>query len=133
MFCRAAIYDMNMEVIDSWLADGPAMRTSFSLHRYTYMTKIEALIATGRYMAALELMGKMRYYAEICHRPYIKMKLELLAAIMTIAPVIKWDRDLQSVMRELSHYHFVAMVAEQGAAVFDMLMLSKKRLGRIPK
>ena len=60
------------------------------------MTKIEALIATGRYMAALELMGKMQYFAEVCHRPYIKMKLELLAAIIDYRTGRdKWDQDLQ--------------------------------------
>ena len=134
MFCRAAIYDMNMEVIDSWLADGPGDADEFFLlHRYTYMTKIEALIATGRYMAALELMGKMQYYAEVCHRPYIKMKLELLAAIIDYRTGHKWEPGFASVMRELSHYHFVAMVAEQGAAVFDMLMLSRERLRKDPE
>ena len=51
------------------------------LEGYRYLTKVRCYFSAGEYLKARSLLEKLRYYAEKCHRTYVRMEVNLLGAI----------------------------------------------------
>ncbi|MDE6280668.1 MAG: LuxR C-terminal-related transcriptional regulator, partial [Oscillospiraceae bacterium] len=129
MRCRLALYENDRETVNRWLASAPDGEKEFcSLERYRYLTKVRCHIADGKYLAALGLLEKLRYYAEQTGRPYIRMETGLLSAIAKERMGGPWREDMYTVIQEAGEYRFLRLISEEGAAAWPLLQQMKEEL-----
>ena len=81
--CRIALYQGNTERVNAWKREAPDEDGVFYvMDRYRYMTAVRCHIADKNYMKAYTLLEKIRYYSEICDRPYIRMEVDMFTAVV---------------------------------------------------
>lgn len=126
--CRIALYTSDRKIISKWLIDAPDENAEFYiLNRYQYLTKIRCYIANGSHKMAYSLIEKLRYYAEMYKRQYIKMELGLLTAIVKNRLGVQWQDELIDTITEICEYRFIRIISEEGAALNNLLNIIKKR------
>lgn len=125
--CRIALYEGDKAAVSRWMAEAPDENQEFYiLERYRYLTKVRCYISIGDEMKALDLLEKLRYYAEQYKRTYIGMEVRLLSAIARERQEIDWKPDLMSLLYEASEYKFIRLISEEGTAVSGMLRQVKQ-------
>lgn len=121
--CRLALYTGNTASVASWLQEAPNEDKEFCvLERYRYLTKVRCYLARGEHLRALALLEKLRYYAEICKRPYVNMECGLLTAIVKQRLGQEdWQTELLPALQQACGFGFIRLISEEGAAIYPLL------------
>ena len=104
-----------------WLVtDAPnAYEYYYITKRYEYMLKIRLLILAEKYEQAFLLMHRV---AQTYFRKYIEMEVHLLKAIILYRMKDDSYKEIfLDVVNKAQSYHFVRLIADEGAAVWDMV------------
>lgn len=110
-----------------WLEQTPDEEKEFcSLERYVYMTKIRVYMLLNYNNKAYALINQMIYYAEVMRRPYIEIEAYVLLAIVEYRLGVKeWDTTFCKALDKAQEYHFVRIIAREGAAIWRILKETK--------
>ena len=130
LICRIYLYEGNTKKIEEWMDfRAPDEDDFFVMHRYRYLTKIRCYMAEERYAPAIALIGRLKNYAQFCDRKYIAMECEILLSIIKFRRHDEWKDGFKSVLKTISEYNFISIIAEHGPAVYPMLSeISKEML-----
>ena len=94
----------------------------YTMERLRYLTKIRVYLAAGRKEKALLLLEKMGFYAEKMQRTYIGIEVLLLTAIVQYRMGKEgWQDTLQEAAAKAEDYHFVRILTQEGAALWELL------------
>lgn len=123
MAVRADLYTGRVGEAYRWLSEAPDEDSEFrTMERYRYLTKIRVYLAAGRKERALLLLDKMGFYAEKMHRTYIAIEVTLLRAIVQYRMGKgEWQNSLQEAVAKAEDYHFVRILTQEGAALWELL------------
>lgn len=125
--CRIALYEGDTQTIEAWMEQAPDENKEFdTLDRYRYLTKVRCQIAAGLYKQAFALLEKIKFYAEVNDRRYIRMEVGVLTAIVRSRLGVAWQEDFLQTLREIGSYHFIRIVSEEGAAALELLEKVKR-------
>lgn len=116
----------------SWMeTDAPDETKEFLiLDRYTLMLKLRLYIVTGQWQKTQLLMARLRHYSENYDRPYIRIKLHLLQAVIDHrCGEEQWKEEIAAAVHKAARYRLTRVIADEGIAVLDMLneILQKKK------
>ena len=127
----------NIEAFETWLSlfagkDGtyedyinsiPDARVSFStFDRYKQMVKLRCLIAENRLEEAFDLSSFLTGYYVSYNRNILWIENEVLKAVILYRLGDSyWKKILHDAMKKACEYHFVRLVAIEGAAVLPLL------------
>lgn len=124
MWARMDLYTGRISEAYRWLErEAPDEDAEFyTMERYRYLTKIRVYLAAGRKEKALLLLDKMGFYAEKMHRTYIEIEVLLLTAIAACRMGKEsWKSSLQEAVNRAEDYHFVRILTQEGAALWELL------------
>lgn len=122
MRCRLSMTCPDMSCIENWYGTAPDENNDFYImNRFLYMVKIRCYIIYKKYVSAAALISKLRYYAESYGRTYLLIQLGLLSAILKYRTGGEWQEELTKALRKACEIDYVSVVAEEGAAVFELL------------
>jgi len=125
--CRIDMATGKTSSAESWLMEAPNELIDFCvLDRYRYMTKALCYIQLGMNNEAIEILSKMRYYAEMYQRTYIFMETGLLLSIVSRRNKGEWKELLLATLVQISEYRFVRIISEKGAGILPLLKEIKK-------
>lgn len=123
MKCRLALYTGKKEQILAWMKAAPQEEAEFYiLDRYRYLTKVRCYLFKGEYLRALSLLEKVQYYATLYERNYINIEVRILTAITKYRlREENWRETLLEGITLAQGYHFLRVISEEGAAVWELL------------
>ena len=125
--CRLALREGDKRAVEAWMVEAPDENLEFCiLERYRYLTKVRCYLSTGEYLRAQSLLEKLRYYAEKCHRTYIRMEVNLLSAITKYRMGGEWKEEFLMAYKEAEGYHFLRIISEEGAAAQELFQAMGK-------
>lgn len=107
-----------------WLTnDAPDEVVAFRISdRFLYLTKVRILISELRYQEAIVLLDKIYSYAFSYNRSYIVMETMLLKSIVLYRMQDEHYISLFStVLKKAKSYGFIRIIADEGAAVWDLI------------
>ena len=108
----------------AWLYDGAPDETgSFNiLDRYAYMLKLRLYIVTLQWDKTRFLTALLRNYYDRYDRPYLRVQLHLLQAMIDQRQgIVAWKDEMKSALSIAKRYRLARVVADEGIAVLDML------------
>ena len=108
----------------AWLESGAPDETGdfVILDRYQYMLKLRLYIVTGRWPETRLLCARLRHCFESYDRPYMRIQLHLLEAVIDRQlGEGDWRENLGRALALARRYNLVRVIADEGAAVVDML------------
>lgn len=82
----------------------------------------------GETLKAQSLLEKLRYYAEKCHRAYVRMETNLFSAIAKYRTGGEWKEVFFAALKEAETYRFLRVISEEGAAVQELFAAAGKNL-----
>lgn len=128
MSCRIALHKGDFGVINKWMEEAPDDENEFYvMNRYIYLTKVRCYIATGDYLRAFALLEKLRYYAELCDRRYIRMEVDLFSAVVKYRMADKgWKKHIIDCLSAANELAFYRVISEKGNAVLPLLEQVRK-------
>lgn len=127
--CRLALREGDKKAVERWMEEAPDENLEFcGLERYRYLTKVRCYLSAGEILRALSLLEKLRYYAEKCHRPYVRMEVNLFSAIAKYRTGGAWKEDFFAALREAESYRFLRVISEEGAAAQELFAAAGKNL-----
>lgn len=120
---RFLLYAGRGRKVAQWMIRAPNEDEGFcTLDRFAYMAKARAYLAFGKKEKALNLLQRMIVYAEKMHRTYIFIESHILLAITLYRLREKsWQETLQTAITMAEKYHFVRILAREGAALWELL------------
>ena len=107
-----------------WLeTDAPDETGEFViLDRYGYMLKLRMYLITGRLMETQMLCAMLRQYFDSYDRPYMRVRLHLLEAmILRKMGREGWREEMSAALRTAKKYRLARVIADEGIAVIDLL------------
>ena len=120
--CRLALYAGDMEAVREWLKEAPDEDKEFiTMERYRYLTKARCYLALGENLKALALIEKLREYAELCQRTYLRMEAGMLSAVIRRRLGTDWEPLLTAALDEAESYRFIRFISELGPAILPLL------------
>lgn len=127
--CRLALREGDKKAVAAWMGEAPEEEKEFCiLERYRYLTKVRCYLSTGEYVKAQSLLEKLRYYAEKCKRPYVRMVVNLLGAVTKYRTGGEWKAEFFAALKEAEKYRFLRVISEEGAAVRELFAAAGKKL-----
>jgi len=120
--CRAALYENDRETLCLWMQKAPDEHGKFSsLERYRYVTKIRCYIAEENYVAALDLIERLKSFARQYHRTYLWQELRILSAIVLRRTGEAWKAEFTAALEQLARYGLTGLLADYGAEALGLL------------
>ena len=123
MQSRINLWQGRVEDAVRWMENEPQNETHFNvLERYCYNTFARVYMAQQRYDKAVQILMRLRGYANMEKRPWLQMEGDLLESIIryrTGNPL--WKTELTQVLRRAESYHFVRLFCREGAALLPLL------------
>lgn len=118
---------------EAYLKSAPDEKQAFYiLDRYRYMQKVRCLLALSRYEEAAGLIERLNLYFTEYERHYFWIENRLLKSILLYRTGSgDWETPLEEALEKAEHYHFIKIVAQEGAAIKPILMEWENRNGRI--
>lgn len=93
-----------------------------STQYYTYLMKAKVYIWDGKNILARMILDMLWEYAQSFDRYYLKIQVKLLEAIsLYMEENDQWSTSLKIALEQAEKYGFVRVIADEGAAVYDML------------
>lgn len=94
----------------------------YILNRYQYLMKVRTYLALGKYEDATNLIERLSVYFKEYRRTYMDMENELLKAILQYRMKLgDWKATLSQVLPRIEEYHFLHLIAKEGAAILPLL------------
>lgn len=124
VYAGFASLEGKQDLVKDWITyEAPnELQEFYILNRYQYLMKVRGYLALGRYHDALNLNERLSVYFQEYHRTYMDMENEVLKAILQYRLKIhQWKDTLLKVLLRLESYHFVYLIAKEGAAVWPLL------------
>lgn len=123
MQSRIKLWQGRVEDAVRWMENEPQNEIHFNvLERYCYNTFVRVYMAQQRYDKTVQILMRLRSYANIEKRPWLQMEGDLLESIIryrTGNPL--WKTELTQVLRRAESYHFVRLFCREGAALLPLL------------
>lgn len=111
--------------VQSWVAaEAPNENQYFYiLERYRYMMKVRSYIALGRLDEAMHLIQQLEVYIELYFRFYMGIEVRILKAIVKYrrGDADGWQEPLVEALKIAQEYHFIRVIAQEGAAVKELI------------
>lgn len=109
--------------VKQWLKEAPDEKTDFcTLSRYVYLQKIRAYLLMQRYSEATALVEKLGLYFASYERHHDLIENLLLKSILLYRTNdITWKKTLTEALKRAENYHFVRVVAQEGAALKPLI------------
>ena len=107
-----------------WLkTDAPDETDTFIiLDRFRYMLKLRLYIITGQWKKVPYLAAMLRQYFEAYERPYMRIKLHLMQAIVDWrAGKGSWREEMEAALAMAKRYQLVGVISSEGIGIVDML------------
>lgn len=123
----ALLEGKNMKV-EEWLGtESPNEHQEFYiLNRYQYLMKVRTYLALSRYEEAANLIERLSIYFKEYRRTYMDMENEVLKAILQYRMKLgDWKDTLRAVLPRIEGYHFLYLIAKEGAALMPLLQEMK--------
>ncbi len=96
--------------------------TFIILDRFRYSLKLRIYILTGQWKKFPFLAATLRQYFEGYDRPYMRIQLHLLQAIVNRRTGKgSWKEEMESALALARRYHLVRVIASEGIGIVDML------------
>ncbi|MFA9466319.1 MAG: LuxR C-terminal-related transcriptional regulator [Velocimicrobium sp.] len=108
----------------NWLDEkAPNERLEFYImNRYQYLMKVRTYLALEQYEEAADLIERLSVYFKDYRRTYMDMENEVLKAILQFRMKIgDWRDTLSQVLPRIEEYHFLYLIAKEGAAILPLL------------
>ena len=129
MQSRIKLWQGRVEDAVRWMENEPQDEIHFNvLERYCYNTFVRVYMAQQRYDKTVQILMRLRSYANMEKRPWLQMEGDLLESIIryrTGNPL--WKTELTQVLRRAESYHFVRLFCREGAALLPLLEWSNPR------
>ncbi len=111
-----------------WLKEAPNENVEFYItERYRYMHKVRIMIAAGNMEHAYSLIKRLNLYYVEYHREYYWIQNKVLEAILVYRLGDgRWEKILVEAIEKAEEYHYVRVIADEGAAVMPLLTKLKK-------
>lgn len=96
------------------------------IDRYCFLTKVRCYLLQEKHNEALALLGQLNHYFTAYHREYGRMEAGILGAIALYRmkdPA--WQSIFEETLAKCAEYKFIRIVADEGAAVYEMLQKIK--------
>lgn len=123
MQSRIKLWQGRVEDAVRWMENEPQNEIHFNvLERYCYNTFVRVYMAQQRYDKTVQILMRLRSYANMEKRPWLQMEGDLLESIIryrTGNPL--WKTELTQVLRRAESYHFVRLFCREGAALLPLL------------
>lgn len=107
-----------------WLStDAPDETGDFIvMDRYAYLLKLRLYIVTARWQETALLTAKLRHYLDTYDRPYMRVQLHLMQALIDRRTGGDgWRGELEGALALAKRYRLARVIADEGIAVVDML------------
>lgn len=105
------------------------LREFYILNRYQYLMKVRTYLALEQYEEAANLIERLSVYFKEYRRTYMDMENEVLKAILQYRMKLgNWKETLAQVLPRIEEYHFLYLIAREGAAILPLL----KKIDQIP-
>lgn len=95
-------------------------RTFYITTRFALLTKARVYIALDRTLEALYIIDNLEKYAELYHRPYMRIELLVLKAIILYKRNDNWSPLLIEAINQAHTYKLVRIFADQGIALLPL-------------
>jgi LuxR family maltose regulon positive regulatory protein len=104
-------------------------REFYILNRYQYLMKVRTYLALEQYEEAANLIERLSVYFKEYRRTYLDMENEVLKAILQYRMKLgNWMETLAQVLPRIEEYHFLYLIAKEGAAIMPLL----KKMEQLP-
>ncbi len=98
------------------------LREFFIMNRYQYIMKVRTYLVLERYEEAATLIERLSVYFKKYQRTYMDMENDVLKAILQYRMQLgDWKETLTQVLPRIEEYHFLNLVAKEGAAIRPLL------------
>lgn len=115
--------------VEKWLeTKAPNEHQEFYiLNRYQYMIKVRSYLVMEKYEEAANLIERLSVYFKEYKRTYMDMENEVLKAILQYRMKLgDWKTTLTQVLPRIEEYHFLFLIANEGAAIRPLLQEMKQ-------
>lgn len=112
-----------------WLETGAPneLLEFYILNRYQYLMKVRTYLALEQYEEAANLIERLSVYFKEYRRTYMDMENEVLKAILQYRMKLgNWKDTLSQVLPRIEEYHFLYLIAKEGAAIKPLLQEMKQ-------
>lgn len=111
-----------------WLKEAPDENMEFYItERYRYMHKVRIMIAVGNMESAYSLIKRLNLFYIEYHREYYWIQNKVLEAILIYRLGDgRWEKILLEAIEKAEEYHYVRVIADEGAAIVPLLSKLKK-------
>ena len=111
------------EALDWLKDDAPDDAGEFMiLDRYRYLLKLRLRIISGQWPGAALLCARLRHYLDSYDRPYMRIQLHLLEAVIhRRGGREQWRSELEAALALARRYRLIRVIADEGVAIVDML------------
>ena len=119
-----ALYAGETQRARSWMdSAAPDETGDFTiLDRYRYMLKLRLWIMAGQWNKTTLLIAMLRQYFEEYDRPYLRIRLHLLQAVIyRRSGSGDWRAEISAALALARRYRLVRAIADEGMAVVEML------------
>lgn len=94
----------------------------YIMNRYQYLMKVRTYLALEWYEEAANLIERLSVYFKEYRRTYMDMENEVLKAILQYRMQLgDWKDTLTQVLPRIEEYHFLYLIAKEGAAIRPLL------------
>lgn len=109
--------------VADWMSQAPDEDAEFcTLERYRYVVKARGYLFAGRNEKARDLLERLLLFAQRRRRTHLQIEtLLLLAAAQARLNDGTWPKTLQRAISQAESYHFVRVLANEGAALWRLL------------
>lgn len=123
MQSRIKLWQGRVEDAVRWMENEPQNEIHFNvLERYCYNTFVRVYMAQQRYDKTVQILTRLRSYANMEKRPWLQMEGDLLESIIRYRTGnLLWKTELTQVLRRAESYHFVRLFCREGAALLPLL------------
>ena len=129
----AACYDGNREIVEEWLTErAPDEQGQMCMTEvYAYLVKIRCYLFTGKYMVAFVLANKLIHVLKDGKRYMDLCECYMLSAIACYKAGAMEDMcfELEQSLAIAGKYHYIRLLADEGAYMVRMLSVYRKRCG----
>jgi len=99
----------------------------YILNRYQYLMKVRTYLVLEQYEMAANLIERLSVYFKEYKRTYMDMENEVLKAILQYRMKLgDWKDTLTKLLPRIEEYHFVFLIAKEGAAIRPLLQEMKQ-------
>lgn len=94
----------------------------YVMNRYQYLMKVRTYLVLEKYEEAANLIERLSVYFKEYRRSYMDMENEVLKAILQYRIRLgDWKETLAHVLPRIEEYHFLYLIAKEGAAIRPLL------------